>query len=69
MGPISIELPRPQARNEDMPIVVGSIACRLEMDYALWANVIGIVEQQQLDLAGITRVQAEVYASIGNRGS
>src|SRR5262249_24860537 len=66
--PVAVDLSRAQTWHEDMPVVVRTVRCRIEPDYAGGVGVLLPVEEQQLDARGSPREQAEVHAAV-NDGS
>jgi hypothetical protein len=49
MNPISIELPRLHTRNEDMPVVVGTVDEWIQRNYTGGPPVVFVIEKQQFD--------------------
>ena len=49
MSPVSIKLPSPQAGNEDMPVVVGSVNNRIQRNHVRRMRIIFMIKQQQFD--------------------
>ena len=49
MNSIPIQLPRLQARNEDMPVVISAVEGWIQRDHARGPRVVLAVEQQQFD--------------------
>ncbi len=58
---IAIDLARPQAGDEHVPVVVGAIGGRVDPDHARWLRVVDAVEEQQLDPGRVLGEHAEVH--------
>ncbi len=66
---IAVDLSRPHAGNEHVPVVVGAVRRRIERNDAGRRGVILAVEEQQLDARRGPREQAEVDAAVDDRGA
>ena len=50
---IRVELPRLQTRNENMPVVIGSVNNRVQRNHTRRARIVFVIKQQQLDSRSI----------------
>src|SRR3974377_330042 len=66
---VGIDLTRLHVRYENMPVVVGSLNRVIERNHTCRLAVIFLVKTQEIYARGMTGVNAEVDASIGNCGS
>ena len=64
---ITVELAGTNSGEENVPIVVGTMLACLEVDRACWAQLLGIIEQQEFHSARVSRKHAEVDA-VGENG-
>ena len=66
---IRIDLSCTDAGHENVPVVVGTVGARIEVDDAHRLQRCGIIEQQQLDPGGLAREHAEVDTAGEDRGA
>jgi hypothetical protein len=66
---IAVQLACPQAGDEYMPVVVGTIDGGVDADDARGLGVVDAIEQQQLDPGGMLRENAEVHPVAAGRCS
>jgi hypothetical protein len=59
---VAINLPRSQAGDEDVPVVIGPVLRRIEGYRARRAGVVRAVEEEQFDRPGVPGIDAEVDA-------
>ena len=59
---VAVDLPRPEAGHEHVPVVVRAVRAGVQPDHARGRRRAGIVEEQQLDRGGSLREDAEVDA-------
>jgi hypothetical protein len=50
-----------------MPIVVGAVHHRIEVDHSRGLDIALSIEQQQFDTRSFTRVKTEIYAGYTSR--
>ena len=67
MNPIAVDLPRPHARHEHVPVVIGAVGRGINADHPRGAGVIFPVEKQQIDSGGVAGEDTEIDAA-GNDG-
>jgi len=68
-GAISVDLPRADSGNKNVPIVVGEVGTRVELDYSRRLDCILAIEQQKLDSVSPSRKHAEVHTTGENSGA
>ena len=61
-GPIGVNLPGTYTRHENVPVMVGAVSVRIELDHPRRVHRSGIIEQQELHPARPHREHAEVDA-------
>src|SRR6516162_3667121 len=66
---VGIDLAWLHGRHENMPVVIGSVNRGIERNHSCRLVVIFLVKKQEIYARGMTGVNAEVDASIGNGGS
>ena len=66
---VAVELAGGDAGHEGVPVVIGALAARVEVDDARRRGVIDAIEKQQLDAGGVLREDAEVDAAGTERGA
>lgn len=49
LNSIAVDLPRFDARHEDMPVVIGSIGRGIDADHTRGASIINVIEEKQID--------------------
>jgi hypothetical protein len=64
---ITIKLARSDARNKEMPIVVGAVAAGMEADHPRGLGIVSTVKEQHLDGLCLTRENTEINPIVEDR--
>ena len=63
IGAKRIQLSRPQTRHEGVPVVVGALGARVQVDHMRGLGIVHAVEEEKLNRCAVLREDAEVDAA------